>query len=421
MGKCLGHDVSPWPVATWTPEMLTLVALYYHTDMDLARAKWGIARAATETASEVPNPTVAVAPGFNATTSDPTALIVNATVDFPIETANKRGYRIAQAKHNTESARAGILSAAWQVHGRVQRAALDHIGSNQALELLKQQQAAREQVVKLMELQQPQGNIPPTDVTQARIALRSTRLAVIDAQRQRMEAKVQLADALGLPASAVDGIRIDLTLTDDLPAPIGSADARRRALTARADVLSALADYAASQAALQLEIAKQYPDIHLTPGYEYDQGDNKWSLGLSITLPVFNQNRGAIREAEAKRAEAAAKFAALQAKIISDVERAAAAYEAAKLRLAVVKELRADVQKQRKAAEAGFAAGEISRLELAAVQLELQTTEQASQETVIKAHQAKLAIEEALQQPLKVPESLLLPSPKSPSTTRYTK
>jgi len=27
------------------------------------------------------------------------------------------------------------------------------------------------------------------------------------------------------------------------------------------------------------EIAKQYPDITLSPGYEFDQGDNKWSLG----------------------------------------------------------------------------------------------------------------------------------------------
>jgi outer membrane protein TolC len=35
-------------------------------------------------------------------------------------------------------------------------------------------------------------------------------------------------------------------------------------------VLAALADYAASEAALRLEIAKQYPDIHLNPGYQLD-------------------------------------------------------------------------------------------------------------------------------------------------------
>jgi outer membrane protein TolC len=66
-----------------------------------------------------------------------------------------------------------------------------------------------------------------------------------------------------------------------------------------------LAEYNASQSALQLEIAKQYPDIHLNPGYEFDQGDNKWSPGLTVTLPILNQNKGPIAEAEAKRTEAA--------------------------------------------------------------------------------------------------------------------
>ena len=44
------------------------------------------------------------------------------------------------------------------------------------------------------------------------------------------------------------------------------------ALTHRADVLAALAEYAAAEALLRSEIAKQYPDIHLNPGYSFDTG-----------------------------------------------------------------------------------------------------------------------------------------------------
>ena len=418
MGKCLGHEVSPWPVQTWTPDMLTLAAMYYHPDMDLARARWGIARAAIKTAGEVPNPTISVQPGYDTTTFEPSPWIVGANVDIPIETANKRGYRIAQARHSAEAARAGILSAAWQGRSRVVRAMLDYVGSNLAADLLKQQQASREQIVRLMELQQPQGNIPPTEVTQARIALRNTRLAVLEAQRQSAEAKVQLADAIGLPVSALQDVRIDLPLTGELPEAVSSAEARKRALTSRADVLASLAEYAASQATLQLEIAKQYPDIHLGPGYEYDQGDDKWSLGVSLTLPVFNQNRGAIREAEGKRTEAAMRFTALQTKIIAEVDRAVLAYESARLKLSVAKEMLADVQKQRKAAEASFKAGEISKLELTGVELELQTHSQAIQEATLKAHQARLAVEESLQQALNVPESAVLPWPRNPAPAK---
>jgi len=421
MEKALGHEVSPWPVQSWTSDLLTLAAMYYHPDMDLTRARWGIARTATKTAGEVPNPTISIQPGYDTTTFEPSPWIVSANVDFPIETANKRGYRITEAKHSAEAARSGILSAAWQVRSRLVRAMLDYVGSHELAELLRQQQASREQIVRLMELQQPQGNIPPTEVTQARIALRNTRLAVLESQRQSAESRVQLADAIGVPVAALQQIRIDLPLTEELPEAVSSAEVRKRALTGRADVLASLAEYGASQAALQLEIAKQYPDIHLGPGYEYDQGDNKWFLGLGLTLPVLNQNRGPIREAEAKRTEAAMKFTALQAKIIADVDRAVLAYEAARLKLIVAKELRTDVQKQRRAAEASFKVGEISKLELTGVQLELQTSEQAIAEARIKAHQARLAVEESLQQTLNVPESAVLPWPRNPSPAQERK
>ncbi len=64
-----------------------------------------------------------------------------------------------------------------------------------------------------------------------------------------------------------------------------------------ADQLAALAEYAAAEAEWRLEIAKQHPDLHLNPGYEPDQTDNKWSPGFSVELPVLNQSGGPIAEA----------------------------------------------------------------------------------------------------------------------------
>ena len=125
-----------------------------------------------------------------------------------------------------------------------------------------------------------------------------------------------------MPNIAFDLARIPEA--DDLT----SAEARRAALQSRTDILAALAEYAASESALQLEIAKQYPDIHLSPGYQFDQGDNKWHLGLSAELPVLNRNQGPIAEAEARRAESAARFEALQAKVIAEIDRALAVLDA---------------------------------------------------------------------------------------------
>jgi outer membrane protein TolC len=410
--KNLGHAVTPWPLASWKPEELTLVALYYHPDMDLARAKWGTARATTGTAGESPNPTISAVPGYNTSNSNPSPWLGVLNFDIPIETAGKRGYRVAQAQNNAEAARANLFATAWQVRSRVQRTILDFVSTRKNVALLKQQQAAQEQVVKLLELQQPNGGVPPTLVTQARIALRGVRLSALEAQRQHLEAQAALADALGLTVAAVQNVQIDRPLSDQLPQAVSTAEARRRAVTARSDVLAALKDYEASQSALQLEIAKQYPDLHIGPGYEYDQGDNKWNLGVGLTLPVFNQNRGAIAEAQSRRTEAAVRFMTVQAKVLNDIDRATLVYEAARLKLEAARELLADVQKQRRAAQASFDAGDSGKLELAAAQLELLVNEQASVEATVKAHQALLAVEEALQQPLGVPDSALTESPE---------
>ena len=90
---------------------------------------------------------------------------------------------------------------------------------------------------------------------------------------------------------------------------------------------------------MQLEIAKQYPDVHLNPGYELDQTDNKWTLGLTVDLPLLNQNQGGIAEAKAKRAQAAAHFLSVQANAISEIDNALAGYDAALQKSAIAKNL----------------------------------------------------------------------------------
>ena len=104
-----------WPIPTWDLKALTLAAFYYHPDLDVARAKWAAASAGKKTAAERPNPTLNVAPAYNTTTLTPSPWLVTATLDIPIETAGKRGYRIAAASQLSEAARLNIASVAWQV------------------------------------------------------------------------------------------------------------------------------------------------------------------------------------------------------------------------------------------------------------------------------------------------------------------
>jgi outer membrane protein TolC len=223
---------------------------------------------------------------------------------------------------------------------------------------------------------------------------------------------VQLAEAIGIPVAAMEGVALVFTGLEENPAEASLSTARRQALVHRSDILGALAEYAASQSALQLEIAKQYPDVHLNPGYEFDQGDNKWSLGLTVTLPVLNQNQGAIAEAKAKRDEAAASFDALQARVLAEIDRAIAGVRAAQQKQAGVEELVAQCRKQEAAARALFEAGEISKSELTALRLQLSASAVACQEARAKSQLAIGALEDALQSSVGLDPSLWQTSPR---------
>ena len=94
------HAVPSWPPATWDLRSLTLVAFYYHPDLDIARSNWTAARAAIVTAGARQNPGLSVAPGYNSTTpvSEITPWILTLDLDFTVVTAGKRGYQVAVAR-----------------------------------------------------------------------------------------------------------------------------------------------------------------------------------------------------------------------------------------------------------------------------------------------------------------------------------
>ena len=402
-----------WPLTSWDFTNLILAAFYYSPDLDVARAKCAVATAGKTTAAERPNPTLSVAPAYNTTTRIPSPWLVTPTLDIPIETAGKRGYRLAQASQLSEAGRRNIATVAWQVRSRVRSSLLGLYSARQTEALLMEQQAIQAENVLLLEYQQRAGAISAFELTQARIAADSTRLALRDAERQNAEALAQLAEAIGVPVGALDGVQLSFAGLTEIPGDVPAGEARRQALLNRADILGGLAQYAASQSALQLEIAKQYPDIHLNPGYEFDQGDNKWSLGLSVTLPVLNQNQGAIAEALARRAEAAANFNALQARVVAEIERSVAVYRVALQKKADTEALRANLQKQERIARAMFDAGEISKSELAALRLQLSASALARLDALTKSQQALGQLEDALQSPLGLPATAWQNSPRS--------
>ncbi len=396
--------VAEWPPKSWDLRALTLAAFFYNPDLDIVRAQWAVANAGRITAGERPNPTWSGLLGYNSTTpvSEISPWIPEVALEIPIETAGKRGYRILEARNLSEAARLNILSAAWDVRARVRKAFLGLYEAREKGALLQLQLDYQEDTVHILEAQVRVGEAAPFDLAQARIARDNTRLAQLDAAAAFVAARFDLALAVGVPAEALEGITLAYDEWADFRLDVPPNEVRRRALISRSDILSSLAEYDAAQAALRIEIAKQYPDLTLAPDYQLDQTDSKWTLGLSLILPLLNQNRGPIAEAEAHRAEAAARFQALQASVIAEVETALAAARAAQAKVSAADAMLASLRKEESVVRSRFKVGEISKLELLAVELELFSNTLARLEALVQAQQAVGDLEKAVQAPLEI-------------------
>ena len=400
--KHLQREFTNWPASTWDFEMLTLAAYYFHPSLDVARAQWAVAKGGQITAGQRPNPVLTVTPGYDVTTLVPSPWIPLSFLDIPLETAGKRGYRIAEATQLSEAARLNLAAVAWQTRGNVRVSVLDFLAASQREKRLEAQVNLQEQIVGLLEQQIKAGAIAGSEALSFRIALIKARLDLADARRQEIEARTRIAEAVGIPVHALDGITIDFDLgrRPDSANELTSTEARRVALESRSDILAGLAQYAAAEGDLRLQIARQYPDVHLQPGYQFDQGDSKWTLGLVVELPILSHNQGLIAEAEARREEAAARFNALQAKVLADIERAVELFRTDVTNYSALHALVEAQGKRRDAIEAQLKAGSAERLDLLNVQFEYAAAELAEFDSQIKLQQAIGALEDTLQRPM---------------------
>jgi outer membrane protein TolC len=403
--RALFDELRPgtWPPAQWDLTALTLAALYFHPSLDVARAQWRVAQAGVRTAGALPNPTLVVVPQYVANAGGSPAWDVTSALDWPIETAGKRGHRIARAEQLERSARLGLDSAAWQVRAALRASLLEFAAASGRAERLRREEAAQGDVVALLEQRVRAGAASAAEAAPARIAALQSAADVAEAERQEREARVRVAEAIGLVPGALEGVELVFPLDAPAAADAAPEELRRQALQERPEVLAALADYEATQAALQLEIARQYPDLRVGPGYEYDQGLNKWStIGISVELPVMNRNQGPIAEAEARRSEAAARFLALQSAVIGELERALANRASAREALARSEATLAAERDRERQARRSLAAGASDRVAWDVAQVELARAERIQLDAEVRLQQSIGDIEAAVQQPLEL-------------------
>ena len=392
-----------WPPAEWDLNTLTLAALYYHPDLDVARAGWRETQAAIITAGGRPNP------DFGFTTSfvrggDPGVLpwILQPGVAFVVETAGKRGHRIAQAEAISEVGRLSIANVAWNVRGAVRSHLLDHLLAGRDLEVARAEEAVRADYTSALQTKLDFGDASRQEVDLARLELQRLRVTVRIAENRVEETRVALAGAVGVRAVSLDAVRVIHPSLDTL-APLATLDMasmERNALLSRIDVLAALANYEAAEAAVRLEVARQFPDLQLGPGFRWRETERRWMFDFGVPIPLLNRNEGPIAEAVARRERAAADVLALQAATVDAVARSSARYAGALRELQTARDVLAAADTRHAAVREQFELGDVDRTAILGADLEVIVARAQADAALRKAHVELGNLEGALQRPL---------------------
>lgn len=372
------------PLTSWDLNTLIYCGLFFNPKLDEARAQLKLAQANTNLASIRPIPRL----NSNVGRSDRANGDINPfsyalSVDLPIETANKRNIRIENASQLSEVAQLGLAQSAWQVRQQIITHYNEYINNDHLINTLTQEKNKREAIVEMMQKRVAVGLASTTELSLANLQLQNTLTSFNQQSQAQAIIMANLATSLGLSVEATQQIAIDTPMLETLVSEhVQSASTfiqenqtreylQKTALIHRIDIRTALVQYAYAEGQVKLEIAKQFPDIILSPGYAYEFGDTVWSLGLGGLLTLIEKNKLPIASAKALRDLEAEKFNHLQVKIINEVAIAKAGFEQAFQILTNQQKAFETQSKNFVLMDKKFIAGEIDHVELNYAQLEL--------------------------------------------------
>ena len=413
------HDAAVHDSA-WNSRQLALAALYFRADLAEAQQSLSAARAAEITAGLRPAPS-ATATAERAARADEghsTPWTFSLTTGLTFELGGKRAARLAHARAVTLASRLRLESTAWQVAQRARQATAVSLGAERDLVDARAETAELDTLLDLLRARYTEGRIARAELARSETDVQSSAVATVQATRASTEARLSLARALAVPLRDVE----TLPLRPDARSACAALDSlmldtlETVALTTRADVGAALADYAAADAALRLQIAQQYPDITIGPGITWEQGIRRWVLALGFPSIPVNRARGPIAEARARRAVQAARVTLVQDSILAAVDSSAAACRSARTTVAAADSLVRATQRESAITNAAYERGEVGQTEVAFAQLALVRAERIRNQAAARSAVAGVALEDATGTwlsgpPIRWPDLLVPPTP----------
>ena len=260
-----------------------------------------------------------------------------------LELAGKRGKRRRVAELATDLARFDHEARRLAALSDTTKAFVRALAAQERVRLADELERLAGQGVDAMRAQVRAGAAPGVEVSRARVTFARSDVARRRAERELEAAGRALARTWGDDGLGARELAGDLSLPASLP-PLGAFE---DATAEGPDVARWGSELEERRAAVALEEAGRIPDVTVGAAGRHfsDNGDNALVFDLSVPLPVFDRNQGAIAEArhrlEKARAEREAAALAVRAAVAGAYAELAAAHdEAVRLRDDVIPEAR---------------------------------------------------------------------------------
>ncbi|MGE0433530.1 MAG: TolC family protein [Planctomycetota bacterium] len=279
---------------------------------------------------------------------------------------------VAQARATADE----LLVTSADVLQNVIAEVIEVLTARQRLAITQENRTDAQRIRELIESLVDAGTIPGAQASRARAALGRAENQVEDANRQLLEARAALADAVGLDATQLPALANDLSLPD-IDTPPALADMVQHAVGpagANAWLIVARSRISASREQVSAAAAAGGTDLDVTAGIRYagEARSAQLQFGVSIPLRFLDHNQGATDAARAREAVALADEQAALNRAISRIHQAHIALESHRRQLAMWRDeiLPAD-RETVTGAEASVRVAALSALELVDAQTTL--------------------------------------------------
>lgn len=345
---------TPAPAATLTIETLVRQVQAGNPELDFYRAEIAAARAGRKSATRWDNPEISAELGSKKVweRSGPAlgeGAAWSVSLAQPFEWPGRIPLRKAIANRQIEIAELGLQQFQAALAARTRSLGHAVLAAREKADAV-QEVAARYRALLAVVVQRDAAGVTP--LLEQRILEASTitlSRRVADAEREVQAALLELNQLRGQPANAPLRLTGQLTVTTNL-APLSRL--LEVAATNNFEIRTKQVELAQQGFHVRLARHERYPRVTVAPYYSQERAADEeriFGLGVSLPLPLWNQNQGIIETATAREQQAEASLRV----VMRDVERAVADHALAlETKLAEMARWRPEVEAQlRDAAE----------------------------------------------------------------------